>query len=42
MLYSFIHKFINIFSELTPNTAVCEEFINKDDLHREPKAYLCK
>jgi len=36
MLYSFIHKFINTFSELTPNTAVCEEFINKDDLHREP------
>jgi hypothetical protein len=35
MFYTLIHKFINIFSELTPDKEISEEFINKDDLDRE-------
>ena len=36
MLYTLIHNFINIFSELNPDKEISEEFINKDDLDREP------
>jgi len=36
MFYSLIYKIINIFSELTPDKEVSEEFINKDEIHRKP------
>ncbi len=36
MFYSLIFKFIKFFSKFVPDKDVAEEFINKDEAHREP------